>query len=69
MIRSVESPCMDCPDRHVGCHGECEKYKAYDAALKEIRKARADQAELDQFLYAASSKRPEAMRDQRRRSR
>lgn len=19
-------PCKDCPDRHLGCHGTCEKY-------------------------------------------
>ena len=23
------SPCMDCPDRHPGCHGSCEKYMAW----------------------------------------
>ena len=69
MIRSIESPCKDCPDRHVGCHSECGKYIAYDAALKDLRKAKADQAELEQFLYEASTKRPEAMRDQRRRRR
>lgn len=20
-------PCKDCPDRHLGCHSECEKYQ------------------------------------------
>lgn len=31
--------CKDCPDRHPGCHGSCEKYKAqraeYDAKKAE----------------------------------
>ena len=22
-------PCKDCPEREVGCHGRCEKYKEY----------------------------------------
>lgn len=22
-------PCKDCPEREVGCHARCEKYKAY----------------------------------------
>lgn len=25
-------PCKDCPDRVAGCHGSCEKYKAWQAA-------------------------------------
>ncbi len=36
--------CADCPDRHVGCHSDCEKYKAekeaFDAEKDEIRKKR-----------------------------
>lgn len=28
------SPCMDCGDRTVGCHGTCEKYKAYNEQNK-----------------------------------
>ena len=27
----VDSPCKDCPDRHMRCHCECEKYKVYKA--------------------------------------
>nr|DAH21348.1 MAG TPA: hypothetical protein [Bacteriophage sp.] len=23
------APCMDCSDRHIGCHGICNRYKAY----------------------------------------
>lgn len=33
-------PCKDCPDREVGCHGRCEKYKAYDLDRQRIRTAR-----------------------------
>lgn len=31
----IESPCMDCTDRVVGCHSKCEKYKDYSQALRE----------------------------------
>lgn len=26
----LKAPCENCPDRHLGCHSECEKYIAYD---------------------------------------
>ena len=29
-------PCKDCPDRFVGCHGSCQKYK--DAKAKHEQK-------------------------------
>ena len=25
----MDAPCKDCPDRVVGCHSVCEKYKAF----------------------------------------
>lgn len=25
----MQVPCLDCPDRAVGCHGKCERYKAW----------------------------------------
>ena len=37
-IRSAKreaSPCKDCGDRTVGCHGACEKYQAYCEKNKE----------------------------------
>lgn len=42
----MKSPCVDCKDRHVGCHSGCEKEEAYlaakktkqDAAYAELRK-------------------------------
>ena len=35
-------PCKDCPDRRVGCHAGCEKYREYDAALRKDRDKRAN---------------------------
>lgn len=37
--------CFDCPDRHPGCHGTCEKYKKQRAewdAKKVEQKKQAD---------------------------
>lgn len=31
------SPCKDCEDRTVGCHGSCERYKRYTEEQERIR--------------------------------
>ena len=28
-----QAPCQNCEDRFVGCHGQCEKYKAFKENL------------------------------------
>jgi hypothetical protein len=33
------SPCYQCPDREVGCHSVCEKYKTYEKENMEYRQA------------------------------
>ncbi len=30
-----KSPCYKCPDRHAGCHSECERYKEYHEKNKK----------------------------------
>ena len=39
------SPCYECPDRCVGCHGHCARWEAFQAECAAIRKARYDQIE------------------------
>lgn len=34
---SVKSPCKECCDRQVGCHGSCGAYKNYHDKLNQIR--------------------------------
>lgn len=34
---SALSPCLGCEERHLHCHSECEKYKAYKAILEEVK--------------------------------
>jgi len=38
-----ERPCIDCPDRHVGCHADCKREQAW---------LETEQARLD-GIYAA----------------
>ena len=33
----VKNPCRECGERHAGCHGECEAYKAF-AEFVRLRK-------------------------------
>ena len=30
-----DAPCMDCDERRVGCHAECERYKVWRKQLDE----------------------------------
>lgn len=45
--------CKDCPDRHVACHGECEKYrnaKEYeDAQREEMRRIAAQDRQYREY--------------------
>lgn len=34
---SVKSPCKECCDRQVGCHGSCGAYKDYHDELNQVR--------------------------------
>ena len=36
------SPCKDCPDRHMGCHSECEGYKSFEAENEEYKAKRRE---------------------------
>lgn len=33
----MTQPCKDCPDRKVGCHSQCEKYKAWRAEYDKLK--------------------------------
>ena len=46
----MKPPCgKDCQDRHIGCHGTCEKYLAFRAERDEELKRR--QKEYDTLAY------------------
>lgn len=47
-----EPPCQNCPDREIGCHGKCPKYKGYLAELSALKaKAKAEQSPRTSFVW------------------
>ncbi|MCK9533015.1 MAG: hypothetical protein M0R77_21290 [Gammaproteobacteria bacterium] len=43
------SPCFDCPERELGCHGRCRNYKLYK---KRIRNTKEKIKKEKEGLYA-----------------
>ena len=37
--KKKKSSCLNCPDRKVGCHGKCDKYKKFQNNVSKLRKA------------------------------
>lgn len=35
-----KSPCQDCKNRTVGCHGSCNDYSSYRAELERVKNLR-----------------------------
>ena len=58
-MKKVKSPCYKCEDRVVGCHGSCEKYKAYAGIVADNR---AERFEANEKNHALISKRREKER-------
>ena len=58
------TPCQGCEDRKVGCHGSCERYKAYDEAKREdyLQRIDAYYYKWDAAIYEAGVKRKIANR-------
>ena len=39
----ANTPCKDCSDRQIGCHGICERYKSWNADhIEQNRKIRTE---------------------------
>lgn len=59
-------PCAVCEERFVGCHAECEAYKAWDAEQWQRREAEIQQRRREALLDNA---RTDAIRKTKRRHR
>lgn len=60
--------CKDCPDRTVGCHINCETYKADRAANEAVKAEKKKQMILDKASYEhAQRARAGYARDEKRR--
>lgn len=42
-LKQTIYPCKDCPDRHLGCHDGCEKYKAIKEKDTELKRKRSEE--------------------------
>lgn len=47
----MKAPCLNCTERHFRCHGECEKYAAFDRQNKMKNAARRAAVEVRSFDY------------------
>lgn len=36
-MKNIRTNCYQCPDRHLGCHSECEVYKEFSAENQRIK--------------------------------
>lgn len=47
-MSAIGSPCLGCTDRQVGCHGNCEKYKAFKEVTisrsREVQRQKREEA-------------------------
>lgn len=62
---TANSPCLNCPDRILHCHAECEKYKRYKASLEEHRET--ERARIEEGNFLREVKRPVLARHRLRR--
>lgn len=53
------SPCIECKDRCLGCHGVCRSYKEYAEKMRALNKKRRNES------VSANMTRPEARVDGR----
>jgi hypothetical protein len=62
-ISPVRPVCKkDCPDRAIGCHGQCEKYKKFraecDRAIDERHQIAEFRNQVDTYVYKAVKRLP-----------
>jgi hypothetical protein len=59
-MRNYIAPCFECPDRVVGCHSACGKYKQYDeknqARRNVYHKAREENRDISLFLRGSQNR-------------
>ena len=47
----MKAPCKDCPDREVGCHSSCARYKKYQAEKEAERRKRMEDHIVNEVRY------------------
>lgn len=46
-----KAPCYKCDKRHIGCHGDCSKYKAFKKEREAIRENRRSDNPIAMYLF------------------
>lgn len=60
------TPCKDCKDRHMACHADCDKYRAWKADLDAQRiKCRQNKGQTIEFAEYARDRERDIMRRRR----
>ena len=52
----IQSPCKDCPNRHLKCHSECQKYQDYRKNLEAEKSLIKLEKEIDTYQKIACKK-------------
>lgn len=70
MTNKLNSPCKDCVDRTMGCHGKCEKYSAYRVEVDKLYVAKTKSIRAHDPLYGyIRASRTKKIREEARRKR
>lgn len=46
-----KAPCKECTERHIGCHGKCEAYKAFQEYNAKISETKRKEFEYKLYKY------------------
>lgn len=64
--KDTSVPCYECPDRYVGCHAKCERYKMFDRMRNDKREAALKGLEVQDYIR---ERRDRALKEQRKKMR
>lgn len=48
---SINCPCLNCEERVVGCHSNCESYKNFRTAMDDKNKSLRDSKHFEGLIY------------------
>lgn len=54
-INNIECPCMNCGERQIGCHSNCEPYLNYDNKCKALRKTRTNNKNFEREINSTKN--------------
>ena len=57
MAETGSAPCMGCTDRTEGCHGSCERFRAYRKHYDRMAEKRIRDREADNLIHDGVRKR------------